>query len=48
MALGSGARGYNTEKHWLAKGQAADMNYRDLSRLRLMIPAFRAPEYFKT
>ena len=44
----SRAHGYNTEKHWLAKGQAADMNYRDLFSVKANdLQLFRAPEYFK-
>ena len=44
----SRVHGYNTEKHWLAKGEAPDMNYRDLLLVkRTDIQLFRAPEYFK-
>ena len=44
----SRVHGYNTEKHWLAKGEAPDMNYRDLLLAkRTDIQLFRAPEYFK-
>jgi 4-amino-4-deoxy-L-arabinose transferase-like glycosyltransferase len=41
--------GYNTEKHWLPKGAAADMDYKDLSSLKSSdIALFEAPEYFKS
>lgn len=44
----SRVHGYNTEKHWLAKGEVPDMNYRDLLLVkRTDIQLFRAPEYFK-
>ena len=44
----SRVHGYNTEKHWLAKGEAPDMNYRDLLLVkRTDIQLFGAPEYFK-
>jgi 4-amino-4-deoxy-L-arabinose transferase-like glycosyltransferase len=44
----SRVHGYNTEKHWLGKGEAPDMNYRDLLLVkRTDIQLFRAPEYFK-
>jgi 4-amino-4-deoxy-L-arabinose transferase-like glycosyltransferase len=44
----SRVHGYNTEKHWLAKGEAADMTYRDLLLVkRSDLQLFRAPEYFK-
>jgi 4-amino-4-deoxy-L-arabinose transferase-like glycosyltransferase len=44
----SRVHGYNTEKHWLAKGEAPDMNYRDLLFVKHTdIQLFRAPEYFK-
>ena len=44
----SRVHGYNTEKHWLAKGEAPDMNYRDLLLVkRTDIQLFVAPEYFK-
>ena len=40
--------GYNTEKHWLAKDEAADMYYRDLFSVKANdIELFRAPVYFK-
>lgn len=46
--LSSRVHGYNTEKHWLAPGQVADMNYRDLVSLKVKDAAlFQAPEYFK-
>lgn len=44
----SRVHGYNTEKHWLEKGDTADMNYKDLFGLkRRDAQLFRAPEYFK-
>lgn len=44
----SRVHGYNTEKHWLAKGEAPDMNYHDLFSVKTNdIRLFRAPEYFK-
>lgn len=44
----SRVHGYNTEKHWLAKGEVPDMSYRDLlSVKRNDIQLFSAPEYFK-
>lgn len=44
----SKVHGWNTEKHWLPKGMASDMNYRDLLTLkRDDLQLFRAPEYFK-
>jgi 4-amino-4-deoxy-L-arabinose transferase-like glycosyltransferase len=44
----SRVHGYNTEKHWLAKGEAPDMGYRDLFSVKLNdLQLFRAPEYFK-
>ena len=44
----SRVHGYNTEKHWLAKGEAPEMNYRDLLLVkRTDLQLFRAPEYFK-
>ena len=44
----SRVHGYNTEKHWLPKGAAPDMNYRDLLSIKARdIRLFRAPEYFK-
>jgi len=44
----SRVHGYNTEKHWLGKGEAPDMSYRDLLLVkRSDIQLFRAPEYFK-
>jgi len=40
--------GYNTEKHWLRKGEAPDMDYRDLFSVKVNdLQLFRAPEYFK-
>lgn len=40
--------GYNTEKHWLPKGMAPDMNFKDLFSVKTAdIQLFRAPEYFK-
>ena len=48
FSASSRVHGYNTEKHWLAKGEAPDMSYRDLfSVKRSDIQLFRAPEYFK-
>ena len=44
----SRVHGYNTEKHWLEKGEAPDMNYKDLLSVKTNdIGLFRAPEYFK-
>ena len=44
----SRVHGYNTEKHWLAKGEAPEMNYRDLLLVKCTdIQLFSAPEYFK-
>ena len=44
----SRVHGYNTEKHWLNKGEAPDMDYRDLFSVKVNdIQLFRAPEYFK-
>jgi len=44
----SRVHGYNTEKHWLLKGEAPDMSYRDLLSVKPSdIQLFRAPEYFK-
>ncbi len=44
----SRVHGYNTEKHWLAKGEGPEMGYRDLLTVkRSDIQLFRAPEYFK-
>jgi 4-amino-4-deoxy-L-arabinose transferase-like glycosyltransferase len=44
----SRVHGYNTEKHWLAKGEPPDMDYRDLFSVKANdIQLFRAPEYFK-
>lgn len=44
----SRVHGYNTEKHWLVKGESPDMGYRDLFFVRANdIQLFRAPEYFK-
>jgi len=44
----SRVHGYNTEKHWLAKGEAPGMDYRDLLLVkRTDIQLFRAPQYFK-
>jgi 4-amino-4-deoxy-L-arabinose transferase-like glycosyltransferase len=41
--------GYNTEKHWLAKGEAPDMDYPDLFSVKANdIQLFRAPEYFRS
>ena len=43
----SRVHGYNTEKHWLAKGEAPDMDYRDLFSVKANdIQLFRAPQYF--
>jgi 4-amino-4-deoxy-L-arabinose transferase-like glycosyltransferase len=40
--------GYNTERHWLVKGEAPDMDYRDLFSVKANdIQLFRAPEYFR-
>lgn len=45
----SRVHGYNTEKHWLAKGMAADMDFKDLFSLKMAdVQLFRAPEYFKS
>ena len=44
----SRVHGYNTEKHWLAKGGAPDMDFRDLFSLKANdLQLFGAPEYFK-
>jgi 4-amino-4-deoxy-L-arabinose transferase-like glycosyltransferase len=44
----SRVHGYNTEKHWLEKGDTPDMNYKDLFGLKTRdAQLFRAPEYFK-
>jgi 4-amino-4-deoxy-L-arabinose transferase-like glycosyltransferase len=44
----SRVHGYNTEKHWLVKGEARDMSYRDLLSVKPSdVQLFRAPEYFK-
>ena len=44
----SRTHGYNTEKHWLHKGMAAEMNYKDIFSLKANdLQLFRAPEYFK-
>ncbi len=44
----SRVHGYNTQKHWLEKGDTADMNYKDLFGLKATdLQLFRAPEYFK-
>jgi 4-amino-4-deoxy-L-arabinose transferase-like glycosyltransferase len=44
----SRVHGYNTEKHWLEKGEAPDMSYRDLLLVkRTDLQLFCAPEYFK-
>ena len=44
----SRVHGYNTEKHWLAKGQSPDMDYHDLFSVKANdVRLFRAPEYFK-
>jgi ABC-type nickel/cobalt efflux system permease component RcnA len=44
----SRVHGYNTEKHWLAKGGAPDMDFKDLFSLKADdLQLFRAPEYFK-
>ena len=44
----SHVHGYNTEKHWLVKGEAPQMNYRDLLLVKTSdIQLFKAPEYFK-
>jgi hypothetical protein len=46
--LSSRVHGYNTEKHWLRRGQAADMDYKDLFSVKANDALlFRAPEYFK-
>ena len=46
--LSSRVHGYNTEKHWLPKGAAADMDYYDLFAVkRADARLFKAPEYFK-
>jgi 4-amino-4-deoxy-L-arabinose transferase-like glycosyltransferase len=46
--LSSRVHGYNTEKHWLQRGQAADMDYKDLFSVKANDALlFRAPEYFK-
>jgi hypothetical protein len=40
--------GYNTEKHWLPKGMAPEMNYKDLFSVKAAdLQLFRAPEMFK-
>lgn len=45
----SRVHGYNTEKHWLTKGEAPDMDYRDLFSLKANdVELFRAPEYFRS
>ena len=44
----SRVHGYNTEKHWLAKGGAPDMDFKDLFSLKANdLQLFGAPEYFK-
>jgi 4-amino-4-deoxy-L-arabinose transferase-like glycosyltransferase len=44
----SRVHGYNTEKHWLGRNAAADMNYKDLLSVKAAdVQLFRAPEYFK-
>jgi 4-amino-4-deoxy-L-arabinose transferase-like glycosyltransferase len=44
----SRVHGYNTQKHWLEKGDTPDMNYKDLFGLKTTdVQLFRAPEYFK-
>jgi len=44
----SRTHGYNTEKHWLPKGMAADMTYKDLLSVKANdLRLFSAPEYFK-
>jgi hypothetical protein len=44
----SRVHGYNTEKHWLRKGEAPDMDYRDLFSVKVNdLQLFRVPEYFK-
>ena len=46
--LSSRVHGYNTERHWLPRGQAPDMNYRDLFSVKANDALlFKAPEYFK-
>lgn len=46
--LSSRVHGYNTEKHWLPRGQAPDMNYKDLFSVKANDALlFKAPEYFK-
>jgi 4-amino-4-deoxy-L-arabinose transferase-like glycosyltransferase len=45
----SRVHGYNTEKHWLAKDEAPDMDYGDLFSIKAKdIELFRAPEYFRS
>ena len=44
----SRVHGYNTQKHWLEKGDTPDMNYKDLFGLKTTdAQLFQAPEYFK-
>jgi len=44
----SRVHGYNTEKHWLNKGEAPDMDFKDLLWVKSSdLQLFRAPEYFK-
>jgi len=44
----SRVHGYNTEKHWLEKGDTPDMNYKDLFGLKTTdAQVFQAPEYFR-
>ena len=46
--LSSRVHGYNTEKHWLPRGMAPDMNYKDLFLVKANdAQFFKAPEYFK-
>jgi 4-amino-4-deoxy-L-arabinose transferase-like glycosyltransferase len=45
----SRVHGYNTEKHWLTKGEAPDMDYGDLFSIKAKdTELFRAPEYFRS
>jgi len=45
----SRVHGYNTEKHWLTKGEAPDMDSGDLFSIKAKdIELFRAPEYFRS
>jgi 4-amino-4-deoxy-L-arabinose transferase-like glycosyltransferase len=44
----SRVHGYNTQKHWLGKGETPDMSYKDLLSVKANdFQLFRAPEYFK-